>query len=203
MIRDNALKISGLLIPKIGGASVKPYQPDGLWAAVTSNRHLTKYEHDHGEALYTRSLYTFWRRTVPPPYMITFDTPERNLCTVRRQKTSTPLQALNLMNDPQFIEAARILAERVVREGGTTQEARITYAFRLATARYPEDKEVKNLLRLFETQLKIFRNNRAAANKLLSVGEYKRDNNLDPAETAAFTVVANTILNLYETITKS
>jgi hypothetical protein len=202
MIRDNALAISGLLVKTIGGPSVKPYQPEGLWAAITSGRHLTKYEADKGDALYRRSLYTFWKRTVPPPYMITFDVPERNACTVRRQKTSTPLQSLNLMNDPQFVEAARMFAERMIIEGGSDPEQRIRFAFRLATARFPEEQELHTLLSLFRRQLKRYQERSAAADTLLSVGDYRKDKELDSTELAAYTLVANTILNLYETLTK-
>ena len=133
MIRDQALAVSGLLVEKIGGPSVKPYQPAGLWKELGGE----DYQQDTGEGLYRRSLYTFWKRTVPPPSMMNFDAAGREACTVRENRTNTPLQALDLMNDPAYVEASRVLAERMMREGGATPESRISFAFRLATARRP------------------------------------------------------------------
>jgi hypothetical protein len=140
MIRDNALAVSGLLVRTIGGPSVHPYQPDGLWEELAT-RNETSYKQDTGDNLYRRSMYTVWKRSTPPPSMISFDASERNFCTVLRQKTSTPLQALVLLNDPQYVEAARMLAERMIKEGGPTLDAQIAFAFRLLTSRRPEPSE--------------------------------------------------------------
>src|SRR5438034_6455792 len=134
MLRDEALAASGLLAEKIGGPSVKPYQPPGLWEIAMGN---PKYEQGRGEDLYRRSLYTFWKRTVPPPAMISLDAPERNVCLVKRQSTSTPLQALCLLNDTQMVEAARFVSERMFKEGGSALENQIHRAFRLVTSRHP------------------------------------------------------------------
>ena len=153
MIRDNALKISGLLVDKLGGPSVKPYQPAGLWAETTSGQGLTKYFMDSGENLYRRSLYTFWKRTVPPPAMMTFDAATRDYCTVQRQKTSTPLQALVMLNDPQLIEAANVLAINVLNDENLSDKDRVKRIFRMITSRNPDVIEIDNLLKfLLETE---------------------------------------------------
>ena len=202
-IRDNALAVSGLLVRKIGGPSVKPYQPEGLWHAVGyTNSNTANFTQDHGEKLYRRSMYIFWKRTAPPPTMATFDAPSREACTVRRERTNTPLQALVLMNDTQFVEAARKFGERILNEGGKTTEDRITFAFRSCTARRPSKEELAVIKQLFQSHLVEYRKNTAAAMKLLSVGESPRDKKLDAAELAAWTMVANLVLNLDETITK-
>ncbi|NOX53593.1 MAG: DUF1553 domain-containing protein [Planctomycetes bacterium] len=204
MIRDSALAYSGLLVKKIGGKSVKPYQPPGLWEAVGyTSSNTAKFVQDHGEALYRRSLYTFWKRTSPPPSLSAFDAPSRERCTVRRPRTNTPLQALVLMNDVQFVEAARCLAQRMMTEGGRTPEQRIAFAFRIATARRPDAHELAVLVDTFRKRLEAYRRDGRAAEKLVSVGEAPRDASLDVAELAAYTIVANIILNLDETITKS
>ncbi len=183
MIRDNALAISGLLVEKLGGKSVKPYQPPGLWEAVGyTNSNTAKFTQDTGNALYRRSVYTFWKRTSPPPSMSAFDAPSRESCTVRRSRTNTPLQALVLMNDVQFVEAARHLGARLIREGGQTPEERITFGFRLATARHPSAKELSVIQKFYEDQLKNYRKNPEAAKKLTTVGDSPRNENLDPAE---------------------
>ncbi len=141
-IRDNVLAMSGLLVPKIGGPSVKPYQPPGLWEELSCDRGTKSYPQEKGEALYRKSLYTFWKRTVPPPSMITFDAATRNYCVPKRQTTSTPLQALILLNDPQVLEAARVFAQRMIIEGGDEPESRIQFGFRTATSRNPQDAEM-------------------------------------------------------------
>ncbi len=194
-MRDHVLAASGLLVRTIGGPPVKPYQPPGLWKELAT-RNATEYVPDTGDKLYRRSLYTIWKRTSPPPSMISFDAAERNFCTVRRQSTNTPLQALVLLNDPQVVEAARMLAERAVREGGTTPEARITYAFRLLTSRYPDAAERATLTALYAAEQETFAADEAAALALLGVGEHPRDESLDPVTVAAYTVVANTIMNV-------
>ena len=199
MMRDNALAVSGLLVNKLGGPSVKPYQPEGLWEEKSSG---WKYDPDKGEGLYRRSLYTYWKRTVPPPSMVVFDAAERNNCTVRRQSTSTPLQPLVLLNDPQFVEAARKLAERALKECGPTPEARIPFAFRLLTSRSPSAKELAVLRRLYQEQLDSFRADVDGAAALLKVGESTSDPTLDKPELAATTALASAILNFDEAIQK-
>jgi hypothetical protein len=198
MIRDQALAASGLLIERLGGPSVRPYQPPDLWKDLTEER----YVQDKGDKLHRRSLYTFWKRTIAPPAMLTFDAAGRETCVVRVSRTNTPLQALNLMNDVTYVEAARVLAERVLREGGATAEGRLTLAFRLAAARAPRAAELKILRAGLDEHLAHYRVDRRAALKLVSAGESRRDGRLDVAELAAYTAVASLILNLDETITK-
>ncbi len=206
-IRDTALAVSSLLNPKIGGPSVSPYQPDGLWEELSSRVDSKKwtaqfYEQSHGEDLYRRSIYTFWKRTCPPPQLQTFDAPDRETCTVNRERTNTPLQALVLLNDPTYVEASRMLAERMMTQGGATPAERVRFAFRLATARNASDKEVAMLVELFEKQKSRYKPQRDEALKLLANGEHPRSEKLDPIELAAWTNVASTILNLDETVTK-
>jgi hypothetical protein len=205
-IRDQALAVSGLLNREIGGASVFPYQPAGLWQELASrgdskNWSAQFFVQSHGKDLYRRTMYTFWKRTSPPPALVTFDAPDRETCTVRRSRTNTPLQALVLMNDPTYVEASRQLAERLMKQAETTDE-RITLAFRLTTARRPEAKEMEILRRVFHRQLDRFRKDTKAALRLLAVGEAPRDERLPAADLAAWTVVASVVLNLDETITK-
>src|SRR2546426_5485224 len=199
MVRDQALSISGLLVEKIGGPSVKPYQPAGLWKELSGGQ---DYQQDQGENLYRRSLYTFWRRSTPPPMMMIFDAAGREACTVRENRTNTPLQALDLMNDVAYVEASRVLAERMMREGGPAPEGRIAYGFRLATARRPRENETAILSGSFHHYLDRFQTNQTAALKLLNEGEHKRDQALDVSQLAAYTSVASMILNLDQTVTK-
>jgi hypothetical protein len=205
MIRDNALFVSGLIVEKIGGPSVLPYQPPGLWeemAHVGDTKFTAqKYVQGHGEDLYRRSMYTFWKRTVPPASLNTFDAPDREFCIVRRLRTNTPLQALVLMNDPTYVESSRKLAERTMRLAASPTE-RIAVAFRLATARRPSGSEVSVLQSLFDKRFAAFSEDPAAAEQLLSVGESARDKQLNPTELAAWTAVASVILNLDETLTR-
>ncbi len=202
-VRDNALFISGLLVEKVGGPSVMPYQPEGLWFELNDRAgYRMDYVQSHGPDLYRRSLYTFWKRTSPPPTLNLFDAPEREFCVVRRSRTTTPLQALALLHDPTYVEAARHFAERILTHGGATTDERITFAFRAAIARKPTAAEVKVLRDTFEQQLAAFRKNPEAAAKSLKVGESPRNEKLDAAEHAAWTAVARMILNLDETITK-
>ena len=198
-IRDQALAISGLLVEKIGGPSVKPYQPAGLWAELTGGE---DYTPDKGENLYRRSLYTFWKRTAPPPAMAIFDAAGRETCVVRATRTSSPLQALNLMNDVTYLEASRVLAEHMIEQGGRTPVERLTYAFRRATARRPSVQERDILLGSLEHYRSVYRDDLGAAEKFVSVGESPRDSKVDAKELAAFTAVASLILNLDETISK-
>jgi hypothetical protein len=196
-LRDQALALSGLLVDKLGGPPVKPYQPPGLWEDFSFNQ--IRYTQDHGESLYRRSLYTFWRRSIGPPNM--FDTPARQVCTVRQARTNTPLHALILMNDVTFVEAARVWAERLMKQPGTPEE-RLVSSFRMATARLPSAVERKVLASGFQRLIKQYAGDRAAAEKLVSAGEHGRDAKLDLAEHAAYTAMLSTILNLDEVVTK-
>ncbi|MGQ0634909.1 MAG: PSD1 and planctomycete cytochrome C domain-containing protein [Planctomycetaceae bacterium] len=206
-IRDQALAASGLLNARIGGPSVSPYQPAGLWEELMSREDGKRftaqtYEQSHGADLYRRTMYTFWKRSCPPPTLATFDAPDRETCTIRRARTNTPLQALVLLNDPTYVEAARALAERALTQGGATTDARIAFAFRLVTARRPTAPESSILKELLEAQLAKYRDNGAAAAKLLSVGESPRNPAFDAAELAAWTTLASAILNLDETVSR-
>lgn len=196
-IRDQALAVSGLLNPKIGGPSVKPYQPPGLWDGTDS-----AFVQDHGDLLYRRGLYVFWRRSAHYPAFATFDAPSREVCTLMRQRTQTPLQSLVLMNDPAFVEAARGLAQRVTREEPDNLEHRLVRAFRLTLGRPPATEEVSVLKKTYEQQLNTFEADTKAAESFLKVGESKAPESAAPAQLAAMTAVANVLLNLNETITK-
>ena len=193
-IRDNALSASGLLTRKIGGPSVRPYQPAGIWEALATRNAVT-YNQNHGDSLYRRSLYTIWKRSSPPPMMLDFDAAERHICTVKRQKTATPLQALVTLNDPQFIEAARVMAQRV-------KSDRINTFFRLVISRMARIQEIALMQQLYAEELADFKKNPKRAQELLTVGEYPVDKTQNPAELAAWTVVASTILNFDEAIVK-
>ena len=204
MMRDNALAVSGLLYTEIGGPSVKPPQPDGLWKAVgfTGSNTDTFVQDTGPDKVYRRSLYTFWKRTAPPPQMNILDAPSREACTIRRERTNTPMQALMLMNDPQFFEAARAFAERAIKEGGETPEARIAYLFEMATARLPKPVEETLLLKTFQAHYQELEGDSEAAKKLIAVGESAPDETLDAVEVAAWTMIANLILNLDEVLNK-
>ena len=198
MIRDQVLSVAGLLVDKVGGPSVRPYQPEGLWEEQSSQ----DYKQSEGDDLYRRSLYTYWKRTLAPPSMLAFDSSTRETCIVRLSRTNTPLQALNLMNDVTYVEASRRLAERMLSEGGTTPDERITYAYRLATAHLPTPAAEAALLDGFHDYLDHYQADRSAALGLVDVGDSPRDETLDIAELASYTMVANLILNLDRTITK-
>ena len=204
MIRDNALAVSGLLSPAIGGPSVRPYQPPGLWEAVSFSKDFSSqfYEQDHGDALYRRGLYVYWKRALPYPSLRVFDAPIRETCAVERPETITPLQALTLLNDPTFVEAARALAERVMRDCAGDADARLVHAFRLCTSRRPDGPEMEALRRLLAGQIEAWRGREAEARRLISVGESAAGEGLDPVELAAWTSLANALLNLDETIHK-
>ena len=200
MIRDNALAASGLLIQEVGGPSVKPYQPDGIWdfgGLVSGN-----YEADSADNLYRRSLYTYLRRTSPHPAMVAFDAPNRLVCITKRENTNTPLQALVLLNDPQFVEAARVLAARMQKEGGNTTESQIQYGFRLLCGRRPDAHEMKSLQRQYQLSLERYRQDKDDLEGLLAIGEYPLDEQLDKTKTAALTMVANTMMNFDEAYMK-
>jgi hypothetical protein len=200
-VRDAALAAGGLLVRDIGGPSVYPYQPAGLWEALAT-RNATSYEEGRGDDLYRRSLYTVWKRSSPPPSAISFDAAERLFCTVTRQRTSTPLQALVLLNDPQFVEAARALGDRMLRDGGTDPGSRIAFAFRALTGRTPATAELAVLEGLFDSERDRFRRDRAAAQKLLAVGVSRPKPGIDQVELAAATVVASTIMNTDDAVMK-
>jgi mono/diheme cytochrome c family protein len=192
-LRDAALAAGGLLVERPGGPPVKPYQPPGLWKG--QNTFLPRYVEDRGAGLYRRSLYTFWRRTSPPPSMLAFDAPSREVCVVHRQPTSTPLQPLVLLNDPQFVEAARALGERLLRHRGSLKE-KVAFAFQVAATRAPTEREVRLLCLLYEGQRTAFRKDGESARKYLKTGNRPAAADLGAVELAAATVLANTILNL-------
>jgi hypothetical protein len=203
-LRDSLLAISGLLVQRLGGPSVYPYQPEGLWMELNNRPgYSKKYPRGKGEQLYRRSMYTFWKRTVPSPQLQTFDAPEREFCTMRRSRTNTPLQAMLLLNGPQFIEAARCLGHRMMTQGGASVEQRVGYGMELATARRPTAEERAILVRYFQSELTKFQKAPDAAKKLLSVGDSPYDTALDVPRQAAWASVGRLILNLHETITKS
>jgi hypothetical protein len=197
MMRDQALATSGLLAPRIGGPSVKPYQPDGLWAIAMGN---PAYDTSQGDDLYRRSLYTYWKRTVPPPTMMTLDAADRSYCTVRRQSTNTPLQSLVLLNDPQFVEAARCTAQRMVKEGGATAADRLTWLFRSITSRHPTASELAILEAGLAEQKEIFAADTKAAQSLIAVGQKPADTKIDLVELAAATVIAQALFNHDESV---
>jgi hypothetical protein len=206
-IRDQALAVSGLLNRKIGGKSVSPYQPPGLWEELMSRSDndkwtAQKYKQDHGEDLYRRTMYTFWKRTCPPPTLATFDAPDRETCVVRRARTNTPLQALILLNDPTYVEASRKFAERILLTGGSDAKQRLTFAYRTLLSRSPSERELAVATRLVEQQLAHYRANQDAADKLLAIGEAPKSDKLDSVELAAWTIVASALLNLDETVTR-
>ncbi len=198
MVRDQMLAVAGLLVEKIGGPSVKPYQPDGVWDGGFG----AIYEQDHGESLYRRSLYTFWRRSTPPASLAIMDAADRDNPTVHSSRTNTPLQALTLMNDVAYLEGARMLAERMLEEGGPTDVDRITFAFRLATAEAPSEVELRETLKVLRAFRERYQGDREAALEFLSQGEHPRDATLDVSDHAAHAAVASLILNLDEVVTK-
>ena len=200
VIRDQALAISGLLVEEIGGPPVRPYQPPGLWVELAFAG--AAYQPDQGENLHRRSLYTYWKRTIPPPAMTTFDAANRETCAVRSARTNTPLQALNLMNDKTYVESANRLAQRMMKAGGSTTEERIAYGFRLATARLPQPRETRVLGDVFVRFKSSHREDPEATQLFLAHAGSSEDQALDPVELAAYTGLASLILNLDETITK-
>ncbi len=198
MLRDNALCVSGLLVEKLGGAPVKPYQPLGLWKEKSGQ----VYQRDEGEGSHRRSLYTYWKRTSPPPAMMLLDAAKRDVCVARRQTTTTPLQALLLWNDPQYIEAARALAQRTMQESPNDIDRQLTAMFRRATSRAPNADEQAVLRALHTQQQAYFQQNEGNVDLFLGVGDLPRDEGLDGVALAAMTVVAEALLSFDETITK-
>ncbi len=196
LIRDHALAASGLLVQRVGGPSVKPYQPPGMWIDKTNfSSALLHYVQDTGQNVYRRGMYTFIRRTVPPPSMIAFDATDRSDCILQRQTTNTPMQALVLMNDPQFVEASKALGTRMLKEGGTAIDNQLTFGFRLATGRFPKDQELALLEDLFQEEYQRFAQAPDSAVALLDIGQYSRDTTLNLATHAAMTNVASMLLN--------
>jgi hypothetical protein len=203
VLRDNALAASGLLVAKVGGQSVRPYQPPGVWEAVAMPESNTKsYKVDSGEALYRRSVYTFWKRAAPPASMEILNAPSRETCTVRRERTNTPLQALVTMNDPQFVEAARVLAQKAIQEGGEAFEGRLDWMAKRLMARPLRSAEVEVARSALNDLLAHYKAQPEDAKKLLAVGEFKRDDKLDAPEHAAWTMLANQLMNLDEVLNK-
>jgi hypothetical protein len=200
MIRDQALSVAGLLVDKMGGPSVKPYQPDGLWNELSMQD--MYYVQSKGPDLYRRSLYTFWKRTIAPPMLTNFDAAQRETCVVRESRTDTPLQALNLMNDVTFVEAARFLGQRMLKEGGRLPEDRLRYGFRLALGRAASEPEQQILRNNLRFHLDYFAGREKEVDAFLSVGESPPDRSLDRRELAAYASVASMLLNMDETVTK-
>ena len=196
-IRDQALAVAELLTSRIGGPSVKPYQPEGLWQEIATD---TEYQQSHGAELYRRSLYTYWKRTVAPPTMITMDATSREACIVQRTRTNTPLQALAMLNDTTFVESARVIAQRMIADYPTNE--RISRAFQLVTSRPPSPAELHILDRRYDQSLREFEAAPEAAKQLISVGEFPANETLDATELAALTTVTSLMLNLDEVVTK-
>ena len=201
MVRDNALAVSGLLVKTIGGGSVKPYQPAGYWAHLNFPKR--SWKADAGDALYRRGMYTYLCRTFMHPSLAAFDAPSREECTVERVRSNTPQQALVLLNDPTYVESARIFAERILRESGKTAQARITFAYQQALHRQPQARELELLTAVATKHLKQYQDDAAAADALLKVGAKPADGKLNKAELAAWTSIARVVLNLHETITRN
>ena len=197
-LRDQALSVSGLLVERLGGPPVLPYQPEGIWEDFSFGK--ITYQQDHGDNLYRRSLYTFWRRSVGPTMM--FDTSARQVCTVRQVRTNTPLHALVLLNETTYVEAARMLGERMLRSGGEELDARLAWGFRLLTARMPRPEELDVLRGAYRRAWEAYSQDRAAAEQILTVGEKPRDESLDIVESAAYASVGSLLLNLDEAINK-
>jgi hypothetical protein len=198
-MRDQALAAGGSLVERIGGPSVRSYQPDGLWAELASNS--MDYGQATGAGLYRRSLYTFVRRTIPPPAMTAIDAPNREICVVRRPRTNTPLQALVVMNDPTYVEAARALAERAVRRIASDDE-RVRFVFRSLLTREPCESEMTTFLDAASFYRRRYAENKEAADSLLGVGASPRDAKLASDEVAALAAISMLIMNLDETLTK-
>jgi hypothetical protein len=201
MIRDNALAVSGLLVDKLGGPSARPYQPPLYWAYL--NFPVREYQNDKGDGLYRRGLYTYWCRTFLHPSLKAFDAPTREECTAERPRSNTPLQALVLLNDPTYVEAARALAERILREGGSDTALRLEFAYRQALSRSIRRGETKVLEGLYQRHLESYKGDPKAAEELLHVGDHALPAAMDIAELAAWTSVARVIFNLHEMVTRN
>jgi hypothetical protein len=201
LVRDNALAISGLLNPKIGGRNANPYQPPGYWAYL--NFPMREWQNSAGDDLFRRGLYTHWQRQYLHPSLLAFDAPSREECTADRVRSNTPLQSLVLLNDPIYVEAARVFAEKVLTAGGATPAERLAYAYRRALSRAPRPEEERLLLPLLEKHLAEYRADPEAARKLVSVGTSPSPTPLDPVELAGWTSLTRVLLNLHETINRN
>ena len=199
MIRDNVLKVSGLLVPKIGGKSVYPYQPDDLWN-LSDKKWRYRYQHDKGDGLYRRSLYTFWKRSSPPPSMIIFDTPNRDLCSVKRTLTSSPLQALMMLNDPQYVEAARVMAENSILYEEENIDKKLSVIFRKITGRVINKRELETLQRFYIEEKEKFSKNPKKALSYLETGEKPINQKSEVIKTAALATVISGLMNTAESI---
>ena len=202
VLRDQALCAAGLLVEKIGGRSVRPYQPAGIWDETAAFGNLINYKHDMGEGLYRKSLYTIWKRTASPPELTLFDVPSREICRISRARTNTPLQALVLLNDVTYVEAARVFAQRMIKEGGRTPKQRLAFAYRTLLSREPTPQEELILDAGIKRNLSHYQENKKAVADLLADGDSKPDPHIAPAELAAYTITASALLNLDETLTK-
>jgi hypothetical protein len=202
MIRDQALAASGLLVEKVGGPSVRPYMPKGVWDETSKYGDLLNYKADTGEGLYRRTMYTIWKRTAAPPTLLLMDAPSREICAVKRSRTNTPLQSLALLNEVTFVEAARKLAERSMTEAGPTPAERIKHAFKLVTAREPNARDLEILVTGYESDVKHFRQHPDAASAFLKVGDSPANDKLEQAELAALSLTANILLNMDEAVTR-
>ena len=200
LVRDNALAVSGLLVPKLGGPSVKPYQPGGYWSFLNFPKR--EWQNDSGESLYRRGLYTHWQRQYLHPALLAFDAPSREECTADRVRSNTPIQSLTLLNAPEFVEAARVFAERVLKDGGKTDAERLDFAFRVALSRPARPEEAKALEALLVKQRSEYEKAPATAKELLAIGAKKPDASLNEVELAAWTSVTRTILNLHASVTR-
>lgn len=201
LVRDNTLAVSGLLVPKIGGPSVKPYQPDGYWENL--NFPVRTWEQSAGEGLYRRGLYTWWQRSYLHPSLVAFDAPSREECVAERNRSNIPQQALALLNDPTYVEASRAFAARIIKEGGRQSEDRIRWAWQQALDRKPRRDELATSLALLDKHLAEYRQDAKAADAVLHVGAAPVSEGCDPVELAAWTSVGRVIFNLHETITRN
>ena len=203
LIRDQALFISGLLVPDLGGPSVRPYMPKGVWSETNRYGNLRNYEADKGDGLYRRTMYTFWKRTAAPPSMLLFDAPNREVCNPKRSRTNTPLQALALMNEVTFVEAARALAEQMIIKGGDSPKQRISTGYRMATGMTPDSETLKIMVENYKRRNLEFKKDTEAAKSLVKAGASSYDTSLAVDELAAYTVTANVLLNLDQVLTKN
>ena len=190
MLRDQALAASGLLVDQVGGRSVFPYEPAGLWSEKSGKN----YPQSTGDSLYRRSFYTFWKRTSPPPAMMIMDAAKRDVCVARRQATGTPLQSLVVLNDPQFVEAARVLAERAMREADGTDQGQVGLAFRMLTGRHPTDDESVILIQLLQSQRNEIETDPTLGVRILSVGDFPADESLEASDLAALSLVCSMLM---------
>ena len=201
MIRDQALAVSGLLVQKLGGASVYPYQPEGLWDEISNKIWRYPYQQTPGEGLYRRSLYTIWKRTSPPPSMLVFDVPDRSVCRVRRSNTSTPLQALVMLNDPQYLEAARVTAESLIAGTDKQPQQQVSRAFYMITGRQPSQQEADYLVSFYQEELQRFSANKQDVLAYLSIGEAEADSEEDGVQLSALSTVISGIMNTSDAYT--